>query len=107
MSQLSLSGRGETLEELEASAEALMDGAAREGAHLTKMLELVRVEGVEARALVRHGLVVDEVIAEAKAGRYDLIALGAHVTPGVPSSMVNDLAGRILLAADRPVLVVH
>ncbi|MGC9357602.1 MAG: universal stress protein [Anaerolineae bacterium] len=107
MSQLSLSGRGHTLEELEASAEDLMDGGAREGDHLKEMLKLVQRAGVEARALVRHGLVVDEVIAETKKGRYDLIALGAHVTPGVPPSMVNDLAGRILLAADRPVLVVH
>ncbi|MFP4345960.1 MAG: universal stress protein [Anaerolineales bacterium] len=107
MSQVPLDARGTTLEELEESAEELIAHGSREGRHLQEMLGLLKQEGIEARALVRHGLVVDEIIGEARKGRYEMIITGAHLTPGVPPSMVNDLAGQILLATKRPVLVVH
>lgn len=95
------------MEDLEASAEVLIARGTREGQHLAEMLERLQAEDVEARALVRHGLVVDEVIAEAREGDYEMIITGSHRTPGVPARMVDDVAGRILLAAHRPVLVVH
>ncbi len=107
MSQVALNVRGTTLEELEESAEELIAHGSREGQHLEEMLVLSREKGIEARVLVRHGLVVDEIISEARKGRYEMIITGAHLTPGVPPSMVNDLAGQILLATKRPVLVVH
>ncbi len=107
ISQVSLDARGTTLEDLEASAEELMTRSSREGRHLAEMLERLHAEGVEARALVRHGLVVDEIIAEARKGNYELIITGSHRTPGVPPGMIDDLAGRILLTSRRPVLVVH
>jgi nucleotide-binding universal stress UspA family protein len=107
MSQVPLDARGTTLEELEESAEELIAHGSREGRHLEEMLVLLREQGIEARVLVRHGLVVDEIIGEARKGRYEMIITGAHLTPGVPPSMVNDLAGQILLATKRPVLVVH
>ena len=46
-------------------------------------------------------------IAEAKEGRFDLLVIGAHVTPGISSLLVGDLSEQILLAADIPVLVVR
>ncbi|MGC9400331.1 MAG: universal stress protein [Anaerolineae bacterium] len=107
ISQVALNARGANLEELEASAETLMARGSREGLHLEAMLKHLKEEGVEARALVRHGLVVDEIIAEAREGNYEMIVVGSHRTPGVPPDMVDDVAGRILLAAKRPVLVVH
>ena len=107
ISQVSLGARGTALEDLEASAEVLIARGTREGQHLAEMLERLQAEDVEARALVRHGLVVDEVIAEAREGDYEMIITGSHRTPGVPARMVDDVAGRILLAARRPVLVVH
>jgi len=49
----------------------------------------------------------DEIIAEAREGRYDLVVTGAHVTPGLNARLVDDLSADILLAANRPVLVVR
>ncbi len=94
-------------DDLEASAEELMRRGSREGVHLSRMLELLAAEGQIGRAVVRHGLVLDEVITESREGRYDLLVVGAHVTPGLNARLVDDLSADILLAANRPVLVVR
>ncbi len=106
MSQVALEGTAKRAD-LEAGAEDLMKRDAREGAHLQTMLRILRDEGVEARAVVRHGLVVDEIIAEAEAGRFDMLIVGAHVTPNIESLLSSDLSKQIMLAANRPVLIVH
>lgn len=92
---------------LDASAEELIQRGSREGMHLSRMLALLAVEKVASRAVVRHGLVRDEIIAETREGRYDLLVTGAHVTPGMDARLVDDLSADILLSADRPVLVVR
>ncbi|MEA3341395.1 MAG: universal stress protein [Chloroflexota bacterium] len=94
-------------DDLEASAKELIQRKSREGIHLDQMLALLTAEGIATRAVVRHGLVRDEIIAEGQEGRYDLLVIGTHVTPGLNSHLVNDLSADILLAADRPVLVVR
>jgi nucleotide-binding universal stress UspA family protein len=106
MSQLPLA-QDAVPEDLEASAEELIHRGSREGAHLSRMLDLLAAEGQPARAVVRHGLVRDEIIAEAREGRYDLLATGTHVCPGLNARLVDDLSADILLAANRPVLVVR
>ena len=93
-------------EDLEASAEELIRRGSREGIHLNRMLDLL-AEETAARAVVRHGLVLDEVIAEAREGQYDLLVTGAHVTPGLNARLADDLSANILLAANRPVLIVR
>jgi len=57
--------------------------------------------------VARHGLVLDEIIAEVQEGRYDLLVTGAHVTPGLNARLVDDLSADILLAANCPVLIVR
>jgi len=94
-------------EDLEASAEELIQRGSREGIHLSKMLDLLATDETTARAVVRHGLVLDEVIAEARKGQYDLLVTGAHVTPGLNARLADDLSAGILLAANRPVLIVR
>jgi nucleotide-binding universal stress UspA family protein len=106
MSQLPLA-EDAVLEDLEASAEELIKRGSREGVHLGQMRDLLAVEGVAARAVARHGLVLDEIIAEAREGQYDLLVIGAHVTPGLNARLVGDLSTDILLTAKRPVLVVR
>ena len=93
--------------DLEASAEELIQRGSREGTHLSQMLDLLAKEGPASRAVVRHGLVREEVIREAREGRYDLLVAGAHVTPGLNARLVDDLSTDLLLAANRPVLVVR
>jgi nucleotide-binding universal stress UspA family protein len=106
MSQIALKERAEGAD-LEAQAEELMDRDAREGVHLENMLKILHDEGVEAQAVVRHGLVVDEIIAEAKESRFDMLVIGAHTTPDIAGLLSSDLSQQIMLAATRPVLIVH
>jgi len=106
MSQLPLASNA-ILDDLEASAEELIRRGSREGAHLSQMLSLLTAEGVKARAVVRHGLVLDEILNEAQEGSYDLLVVGAHITPGLRPLLVDDLCADILLSANRPVLVVR
>ncbi|MCK4451240.1 MAG: universal stress protein, partial [Anaerolineae bacterium] len=105
MSQLPLT-KNALPHDLDASAEELIQRGSREGVHLSRMLDLLTAEEVAARAVVRHGSVLDEIIAEAREGRYDLLVTGAHVTPGLDARLVDDLSADILLAANRPVLIV-
>lgn len=106
MSQVALEEGANTVD-LEARAEELMERDAREGVHLENMLRTLHEEGIEARVLVRHGLVLDEIMAEASKGHFDMLIIGAHATPGIRSLLVDDLSERILLTANRPVLVVQ
>jgi len=106
MSQLPLA-EGAVPDDLEASAEELIQHRSPEGVHLSQMLDLLVAEGVVTRAVVRHGLVLDEIIAEVQEGHYDLLVSGAHVTPGLNARLVDDLSADILLAANCPVLVVR
>ena len=106
MSQLPLAGDALS-DDLDASAEELIQRGSPEGAHLGRMLDILAAEGVATRVVVRHGLVRDEIIAETREGQYDLLVTGAHVTPGMDARLVDDLSADILLAADRPVLVVR
>ncbi|HDQ71582.1 MAG TPA: universal stress protein [Chloroflexi bacterium] len=95
------------LADLEAPAEDLIACQSREGLHLQAMTQYLTQTGLKTRAVVRHGLVQDEIITEAKEGRYDLLITGAHFTPGLDERLVNDLSADLLLAIDRPVLIVR
>lgn len=106
MSQVALEV-GARAADLEEKADGLMESEAREGVHLDDMLEILREEGVEAEALVRHGLIVEEIIAEARSGRFDMLVIGAHTTPGIGDLLSSDLSERIMLSADRPILIVQ
>jgi nucleotide-binding universal stress UspA family protein len=106
MSQLPLA-EDAVLADLEASAEELIQHRSPEGVHLSQMLDLLAAEGVVTRAVIRHGLVRDEILAEARDGQYDLLVTGAHLTPGLNARLVDDLSADILLAANCPVLKVR
>ena len=106
MSQVALEEHAKAAD-LDAEAEELMERDAREGVHLENMLKILQQEGVEAKALVRHGLIVDEIVDEAKNGHFDILAIGAHTVPGVEGLLSSDLSERIMLSAERPILIVH
>jgi len=95
------------LTDLEASADELIQRGSREGAHLSRMISNLAEQEVKARAVVRHGLILDEVLAEAQEGQYDVIIVGEHCTPGLKPALVDNLSADILLSADRSVLVVR
>jgi nucleotide-binding universal stress UspA family protein len=70
-------------------------------------LEMLDRLGVLARPKVRHGLVVDEMLAEARSGAYSLVVIGAYRGEGWRRILLPDLAHEIIGRIDRPVLVVR
>jgi nucleotide-binding universal stress UspA family protein len=50
---------------------------------------------------------VDEILAEARSGDYDLVVIGAHRGAGWERLLLDDLAHQIIEQMDRPVLVVR
>lgn len=93
--------------DLDLPVEELIRKESQEGLHLSQMTDLLTVEGVETRAIVRYGLVLDEIKTEVREGHHDLLVIGAHTTPGIRNRLLADLSKQTLLAADLTVLVVR
>lgn len=71
--------------ELEESAGEAMERRTLEGDRLKQGIRLLEEAGVHkpVQPILRHGLVVDEVLTEIGAGGYDLVVLGSHYQPGL------------------------
>jgi nucleotide-binding universal stress UspA family protein len=106
MSQIS-AGPGVPDSQLSADVQELIADDSPEGRLLSQDLRLLDRHGIHPIAKVRHGLVVDEIIAEAHNGDYDLVVIGAHHEQGWQRFLLDDLAHKILAQVDRPVLVVR
>lgn len=91
---------------LRAEAQELMVAQTPEGEWLTNDLQTLQQVEVAATPKVRHGLVVEEILAEAFDGRYDLIVIGAHPHEGWQRFLLEDVSTQIVVKADRPVLVI-
>jgi nucleotide-binding universal stress UspA family protein len=78
-----------------------------EGQLVEQDVRVLNRPGLHPQAKVRHGLVVDEILSEARGGDYDLVIIGAHQENGWQRFLLDDLAHQILLHTDRNVLVVH
>ncbi|MBE2224334.1 MAG: universal stress protein [Anaerolineae bacterium] len=105
MSQIS-AGPGVSGQVLRADAGELMEAHSPEGELLADDLQFLNQYGVQARAKVRHGLVVDEIMAEAESENYDLIVIGSHRYEGWQRFLLDDLAHKIVKQAERPLLVI-
>ena len=93
--------------ELEAPAEDLIARHTREGVHLAAALHTLNSVGVSGAARVRHGLVVDEIAAEARDGNYDLLVIGAHLARGLARWLLDDVTAHVLEETQIPILVVR
>lgn len=105
MSQMA-AGPGVEDWELRAGAEELMEEQTPEGKLLEDDLQRLKEFTAHLQAKVRHGLVVGEILEEARSGDYDLVIIGAHVGERWERFLLDDLAQEIVDHADRPVLVV-
>jgi nucleotide-binding universal stress UspA family protein len=93
--------------QLRASAEELIQEHAPEGQLLERDLHLLERLKLKPMPKIRHGLVVDEVLAEAREGDYDLVVIGSHQGHVWGRILLDDLAHQIILQMDRPILVVR
>ncbi len=68
----------------------------------------LRLIGIEPELKLARGLVVDELIAEARSGSYDLIVLGSSYTAAAASRFfMESVTDRLVQRARCPVLVVR
>jgi len=94
--------------QLKAAAEDLIQAQTLEGKVLTRDARLLNSLGIKPKLKIRHGFVVDEILAEAKEGEDDLIVLGAHEPiGGIPSLLLEDQAHPVIKSTDLPVLLFH
>ena len=91
--------------DLGASAEQLMSGDTWEGVHLREALVILSGMDVPAEALVRHGLVVDEIVDETCEGDYNLVVVGSQPVEGWMRFLLNNVSQQVIGCTDRPVLV--
>ncbi|MGD2207132.1 MAG: universal stress protein [Anaerolineae bacterium] len=106
MSQIS-AGPGVRGKQLRSDTEELLEERAPEGELLARDIEALAGLGLCARAKVRHGLVVEEILDEAQREDYDLVVIGAYRRQGWGRILLDDLAHKLVVELDRPVLVVR
>jgi nucleotide-binding universal stress UspA family protein len=92
---------------LVASVEQLITRRTSEGRRLQRDKILLGNAGVNPILKIRRGLVVEEIIAEAQMGNYDLVVIGAHQSEGWRRILLDDITRHVLVGAGLPVLVVR
>lgn len=94
--------------ELRAGAREHIERHTREGELLEHDLDLLEQLDVDlkVKVKVRHGVVVDEILDEARQGSFDLIVIGAHQVTGWQRLLSADHAHEIILRGELPLLVV-
>ncbi len=91
---------------LEEDIDRLLESKSELGMNLLQQKKDLQSLGVPAEVHVRHGIVVDQVFAEAREGNYDLIVTGSsHARGMLRHYIMGDLTRRILNHANCPVLV--
>ena len=91
---------------LEEDITRLLESNSELGINLRTQKQDLEKLGVPTEVHVRHGIVVDQVFAEARASNYDLIVTGSsHARGMVRHYIMGDLTRSILNHANCPVLV--
>lgn len=106
MSQMS-AGPGVRGGQLRAEAQELVEEHAPEGEMFERDIQMLEKPGIHPSPKVRHGLVVDEILAEARNGDYDLVVVGAHSPGGKQSFLLDNIANQIMKRINRPILIVR
>jgi nucleotide-binding universal stress UspA family protein len=106
MSQMS-AGPGVRGRQLRYGVEDLIEERAPEGELLEQDVRVLERWGTYPHSKVRHGLVVDEILRDARSGDYDLVVIGAHRGQRWQRLLLDDLTRKIVLHLDRSVLVIR
>jgi nucleotide-binding universal stress UspA family protein len=68
--------------------------------------EVLDASGIRHDMAILIGHVVDEIVAFADAGGYDMIVLGSKGRSGIADLLIGSIAQRVLATARQPVLLV-
>src|ERR1700730_10762282 len=94
------------LVQLEEDVDQLLNSGSELGRNLVRQKKDLEALGVPTEVHVRHGIVVDQVFAEASEGNHDLIVTGSSPARGpLRHYIMGDLTRSILNRAECPVLV--
>ena len=74
---------------------------------LRRVLTARRASDVKVEIFMRKGNVVQEILAQAKASRSDLVVIGSHGRGGVQRLVLGSVAEKVLRLATCPVLTVR
>ena len=74
---------------------------------LRRVLTARRVSDVKVEIFMRKGKVVQEILAQAKASRSDLLVIGSHGRGGVQRLVLGSVAEKVLRLATCPVLTIR
>ncbi len=106
MSQIS-AGPGVSGRDLAANAQELIGGGSFEGRVLSRDSDILTQLGYGAKVWIRHGFVVDEIVAAAIERDAELIVIGARQYDNWQSKLLADLGRQIVRRLDRSMLVVR
>jgi nucleotide-binding universal stress UspA family protein len=106
MSQIS-AGPGVPGRQLRAGVDELMAERSPEGEFLRQDLQILERPRVRVYPKIRHGLVLEEILDEARSMDYDLVVIGAHPGGGWQHLLLDDLAKKLIAQLNRSVLVVR
>jgi nucleotide-binding universal stress UspA family protein len=91
---------------LEEDVEQLLNSGSELGLNLVRQKKELEALGVPTEVHVRHGIVINQVFAEAREGDHDLIVTGSSPARGpLRHYIMGDLTRSILNQAECPVLV--
>lgn len=93
--------------QLRADADSLIRAQTPEGELLVHDLELLERSPAHSEAKVRHGRVVDEILAEAESDTYDLVVIGTHRMQGWQRLLLDDIARQVIHDVQRPILIIQ
>jgi len=96
------------LEQMEETLTECLQSDTQTASELRWATQVVKAECEVSEVKLRRGIVVDEILAEAEAGDYDLIVIGSsEVAGGLRRALMGNLAREVMVRAERPVLVVR
>src|SRR5204862_8109455 len=91
---------------MEENVDQLLQSNSELGTNLRRQKRELDRLCVSAEVHIRHGIVIDQVFEEVRAGNYDLIVTGTSQARGLRGHYImGDLTGSILNGAKCPVLV--
>jgi nucleotide-binding universal stress UspA family protein len=98
-------------EDLLDSAQSAIQKQTREGVHLAWAVEQIQKAGVTSQVIpvLRHGLVLDQVVAELREGKYDLLVIGSHQVSGrshLLDMFLEDVTSELVSETGSSVLIV-
>ena len=86
----------------------LVETDTTQGRSLREGLKMARETGLEARVTVRHGNIVEQILAEIKEGEYDLVCMGSqYSTKGLRQYYTPNITADVAESSECPILTVR